>query len=189
MLFSHSKNTFLSHLSMALVHRMTIWEQSLRYLCWNAGYRLAGASDGLPIPPTHLVKLVSPLGELAWLLRGGKTGQECILYALRRNGFSIQDFRTILDFGCGCGRIMRHWKTCQGPRFYGTDYNPVLIDWCQKNLGDFAQFNTNQLNPPLEYEDGFFDFIYVFSVFTHLTEDLQHAWIRELGRVFKAGGL
>jgi len=170
------------------VHRLWVRRPDFRVLCWNAGYRLAGAADGLPIPPTRLIYLVTNWKEISWFLQSGQLGQESILYTLRRNGLHIEDFEAILDFGCGCGRIMRHWKSLKGPRLYGTDYNPDLVSWCQRNLDGFAEFKTNNLTPPLDYADEKFDFIYAISVFTHLTEDLQHVWMNELARVLKPKG-
>jgi Methyltransferase domain. len=72
-------------------------------------------------------------------------------------------------------------------KVYGTDYNRKLIDWCRQCL-PFAEFETNELSPPLAYRDAQFDFIYAFSVFTHLTESLQQGWLAELSRVLKPGG-
>jgi SAM-dependent methyltransferase len=69
----------------------------------------------------------------------------------------------------------------------GSDYNDKLADWCRRNI-DFAEFRTNDLAPPLAFEDEQFDLVYSFSVFTHLTGDLQQAWLVELHRVLKPGG-
>jgi SAM-dependent methyltransferase len=159
-----------------------------RIACWNSGYRLAGAPDGLPIPPTRLILLTILSREVSWFLRSGRMGRDSILHVLQRNGLSIADFDAILDFGCGCGRIMRYWKTLDGPQLRGTDYNPDLISWCRKKLNGYAEFDTNELEPPLIYEGERFDFVYTISVFTHLPESLQRAWIDELGRIIKPGG-
>lgn len=159
-----------------------------RLMCWNAGYRVAGAPDGLPIPPTRLIYLVTLSREVSWFLRSGYIGHRSILHILQRNGVDVESFDSILDFGCGCGRIIRYWKVLRGPRLYGTDYNPDLIAWCRANLGDFAEFKTNELAPGLEYEEGKFGFVYAISVFTHLSEALQIAWMKELARVLKRGG-
>jgi len=45
------------------------------------------------------------------------------------------------------------------------------------------------LEPPTEFPDDTFDFIYGISVLTHLPEMLQFAWMNELSRVLKPGGL
>ena len=63
----------------------------------------------------------------------------------------------------------------------GTDYNEDSIRWCQRTLR-FAEFVKNDLHPPLRWPDEKFTFVYACSVFTHLEESLQHAWMRELRR-------
>ncbi len=83
---------------------------------------------------------------------------------------------------------MRRWTEASGPSFFGSDYNPALVSWCRENL-DFAQFEVNALEPPLPFEDEQFDLVYSLSVFTHLTEPLQHRWMAELRRVTRQGGL
>jgi SAM-dependent methyltransferase len=106
---------------------------------------------------------------------------------LRKNDRPLSSFGRILDFGCGCGRLIRHLPAHTGAELSGSDYNPALIEWCRDNL-PFATFETNGLAPPLAFPDASFDFIYARSVFTHLPEDLQHLWIRELHRVLAPGG-
>jgi SAM-dependent methyltransferase len=107
---------------------------------------------------------------------------------VRHTGRELEELGAVLDFGCGCGRVIRSWAEVSGPAFSGSDYNPRLIDWCRANL-PFARFEVNGLAPPLPFDDGEFDLVYALSVFTHLTEPLQHAWMAELRRVVKAGGL
>ena len=46
----------------------------------------------------------------------------------------------------------------------------------------------NELTPPLPYDDSSFDLVYAFSVMTHLSEELQRAWVQECRRVLKPGG-
>lgn len=148
---------------------------------------LTESPDGLPLPPPQLVFLVSNQYNVHYFCRVGVLGAECIRGILAKNGIDLNSFEAILDFGCGCGRVIRQWKDLSGPRLYGTDYNPALIAWCRSNL-PFAEFGTNQLAPPLDYADEQFDFLYAISVFTHLPEELQFSWIRELARVVKPGG-
>jgi len=94
----------------------------------------------------------------------------------------------ILDFGCGCGRVlgwlMRHPS---GAEYHGVDVDEEAIDWCTRNLKR-AHFRVTPPQPPLPYPDGSFDIIYCVSVFTHLEEDMQDAWLAELKRILKAGG-
>jgi SAM-dependent methyltransferase len=92
----------------------------------------------------------------------------------------------ILDFGCGCGRVLRHFAD-SGVEVHGTDLNPKLVAWCRRRLR-FATFASNGLCPPLAYDDGRFGLVYALSVFTHLPETLQDAWMQELRRVLRPGG-
>jgi SAM-dependent methyltransferase len=108
--------------------------------------------------------------------------------AVGRAGREFETLGAVLDFGCGCGRVMRRWADVSGPAFFGSDYNPDFIYWCRENLS-FARFAVNRLEPPLPFDDEQFDLVYALSVFTHLTEPLQHKWIAELHRVVKPGGL
>ncbi|MGY1688890.1 class I SAM-dependent methyltransferase [Geodermatophilus sp. SYSU D01105] len=43
--------------------------------------------------------------------------------------------------------------------------------------------------PPLPFDDGRFDLVLGYSVFTHLPVDHQDAWLAELRRVTRPGGL
>jgi SAM-dependent methyltransferase len=151
--------------------------------------RFAGplAPDGLPIPPGHLITLVAGTPDIEWFLEYGRATDHATRAFLRRNGLDIARCSAMLDFGCGCGRIVRHWRDLPDTRLAGTDYNPRLITWCRENL-PFARFDSNGLEPPLTYSGESFDLITAYSVFTHLTRDLQQRWIDELARVLKPGG-
>jgi len=153
----------------------------------NEPLRMTGAPDGLPLPPPEMIRLVSGLDNTAVFYWGGILAARWIKGILAKNALDINQFSTVLDFGCGCGRVMRHWQSLSGPQFFGTDYNPYLIAWCQRFL-PFAAFQTNELVPPLPYADEQFDLLYTISIFTHLEERLQMLWMEELRRVLKPGG-
>lgn len=143
--------------------------------------------DKILIPPSRLIHLVAGNPSIFWFLKGGIQAQQAILNLLEKNGFNFNRFSTVLDFGCGCGRVMRHWYSYM-PDFYGTDYNSELISWSQQNL-TFCKFSVNQLEPPLDYEDNKFDFIYALSVFTHLPVILQIPWLEEMKRILRPCGV
>jgi SAM-dependent methyltransferase len=152
----------------------------------NARLRRAGAPDGLPIPPTRLILLVTASPDVGWYLESGRHAAASIRSSLARNGVDVTRLRSILDFGCGCGRVVRHWRGLPG-EVSGCDLNPRLVAWCRRRLG-FARFESNRLTPPLAYRDGQFDLVYALSVFTHLPAELQRPWIQELARVVAPGG-
>ena len=152
----------------------------------NAAFMKRKELDCLPFPPVRLVYLVTNTYRYEWFFETGTIGSQCIRSILEKNNMRIDAFASILDFGCGCGRIIRHWK--QDSRLCGSDYNPVLAGWCRENL-PFAEFTVNGLASKLIYADETFDFIYAISVFTHLTEELGFFWMKELGRVLRPGGV
>jgi SAM-dependent methyltransferase len=150
--------------------------------------RAAERSSGRPVPPGRLLHLIANTEDVSWFLETGALAARSIREVLHRNGLDINDFKSILDFGCGAGRVIRQWSSLQGPSLHGTDYNPALVTWCRANI-PFARFQVNGLDSPLEKPSASFDFIYCLSVFTHLSESLQRFWMGELSRVLKPGGL
>ena len=144
-------------------------------------------SDGLPLPPGRLIVLVAGTPEPEWFLESGALAARSITTALGKAGVELERMGAILDFGCGCGRVLRQWAHLGGPEIWGTDYNERLVSWCRDNL-PFAHLTRNALEPPLPLEDGQFDLVYGLSVFTHLPLRLQHAWMAELRRVVRPGG-
>lgn len=153
----------------------------------NIRYRLKGTSDGMLIPPSRLIYLVAGTYDMAWFLELGGLGARAIHETLARNGLDINGLEAILDMGCGCGRVIRHFSALKGVKIYGCDFNHKLVNWCAKNL-TFAKFETNQLEPPLPYASNTMDLVYALSVFTHWGQDLQFAWMDEMRRIIKPGG-
>ncbi|MBI4787810.1 MAG: class I SAM-dependent methyltransferase [Chloroflexi bacterium] len=169
-----------------IAKQMVTWGQNrVRNQLARRRNRLEG---GLAIPPSELIYLVAGTDDVSWFLQSGAAAAQSITEVLNKHDLEINRFGSILDFGCGVGRVMRWWSGLQETRLCGTDYNAALVAWCQKNLA-FAQFQVNGLVGPLAYSDASFNFIYALSVFTHLTEPQQLFWIEELGRLLHPNGL
>jgi SAM-dependent methyltransferase len=149
------------------------------------------ALDGLPYPPPEMIRLVAGISTrhrfYQRFMQGGAQVANRIVELLARGGHGIERNQSVLDFGCGCGRVMRWWKDLEATRLHGTDYNPYLVEWCRQNL-PFAEFSTNGLDAGLDLPDGAFDLVYSYSVFTHLPAELQQPWLDELVRVTAPGG-
>lgn len=95
---------------------------------------------------------------------------------------SYNDFSNILDWGCGCGRITRHFRNTKTTSIHGVDIDQENIDWCKENLKN-GNFLSIPLHPPTGLKDSYFDLIIGISVFTHLTEKDQYEWLNELKRI------
>jgi SAM-dependent methyltransferase len=155
----------------------------------NDASAAAGATDadGHPLPSSELRNWVAGTDDLEWFIKGGALGARTVVSMLAKQGVELDALDSVLDFGCGCGRVVRHLRHLTSVRIHGTDVNAAAIAWCDQHL-DFAEFATNRLEPPTRYRPSTFDCIYAFSVFTHLPEPLQGAWIGELRRILKPGG-
>jgi SAM-dependent methyltransferase len=144
-------------------------------------------SDGLPLPPARLRVAVAGTSDASWFLESGRATAETIRAAAARHDMDLDAIERLLDFGCGCGRVTRHWRRL-GAAVHGSDSNADLVDWCRRNLA-FATFMTNRLGPPLPLSAESFDVALAVSVLTHLPEHLQQAWLDELRRLLRPGGL
>jgi SAM-dependent methyltransferase len=126
--------------------------------------------------------------EASVFLDGGRLAAENIREILGRHRIAMQDLGSILDFGCGCGRVLRFLKDLeQQTELHGTDYNRHLADWCRRHL-PFVRIGINGGAPPTRYPSAKFGLIYALSVFTHLTEFAQKAWMDEFHRILRPGG-
>jgi SAM-dependent methyltransferase len=144
----------------------------------------------IPYPPFSLIQRVGHVGnenpEEAYdkIGRGIREIIESMLPAPW-----TWDGERVLDFGCGAGRVLRHFvPETERNEFWGCDIDVSSIQWLERNLcPPFKAFTCNE-KPGLPVADDFFSLIYAISVFTHLT-DHSTSWLLELHRTLKPGGL
>ncbi len=145
------------------------------------------AHNGLPVPPPKLRVKVSGHADLNVFLRAGQQQSGVIQSSLSRAGVDIKELNRILDWGCGCGRVLRWWRDLSDTEIHGCDYNPKLVQWVDRNL-PFVRARVNRLSPPLPYEPESLDLVYGISIFTHMTNKLATEWMEEIHRVLAPGG-
>ncbi len=161
-----------------------------RAKAWPANRRFREAYPGFATPPRHLVYDALNHVDLTRYREAGLRHAALFARVMREEtpaGAPLE----ILEWGCGPGRLIRHIADLlPGHRtsLTGTDYNVESVAWCRQNLPG-VKFVENRLNPPLPFPDSQFDVVYSFSVVTHLSEVVQLAWVKELRRVLKPGGL
>jgi SAM-dependent methyltransferase len=144
---------------------------------------------GLVPPPPHLQ--VRAAGEYyPHFIEHGDALLDALGAALLEIGRDWRSFDSILDFGCGCARVLRalHYRSSAAQKLHGTDIDKEAVDWCRANYSTVAEFTVNAVAPPMAYGDGMFDLVFSVSTFTHLPEDMQDAWLKELRRVTRPGG-
>jgi ubiquinone/menaquinone biosynthesis C-methylase UbiE len=140
-------------------------------------------------PPPRLRHRTHGAPDLPSFLRQGRRQVDAIRQGLDRCGRTFADVRTVLDFGCGCGRTAL-WLRKEYPHldYHGVDLDSESIQWALGHA-NFGSFQVSSPVPPLPFAESRFDLIFSISVFTHLPEDLAGQWLRELRRIVKPGGL
>jgi len=157
----------------------------------------AGAGQPLPLPPLEMRKLVGPTEDRFY---DNPEGERVIDWV------PAERYRSVLDFGCGCGRIARQLvqQRDRPERYLGVDLHRGMIRWCQENLAPRAPgfsfrhhdvhnpgFNPGPDKPstaPLPAEDAAFTLAIAWSVFTHLVESQIDHYLWEIARVLEPDG-
>jgi len=142
---------------------------------------------GLPVPPVWMLQAVVGSGDPEAFLASGRDAAGRFLAALADAGFEPRRFRRILDFGCGCGRVLRAMRELTGAELFGCDTQEAFIDWCARNT-PIGTFIRNEPFAALPFPDGHFDLVYALSVVTHLNEEHQDRLLSEWQRVLRPGG-
>lgn len=149
----------------------------------------------LPIPPIELRRSVgiedpaffdNPHGTLAF-----------------GDHVPAENYRSVLDFGCGCGRIARQMlmqNEIVPSRYLGLDLYRPSINWCRDNLRapgfEFRHlnaanvgFNPNGVRHADFGADEQFSLINAHSVFTHITEPDLDFYFDQCARRLTADGI
>ena len=98
---------------------------------------------------------------------------------------SITNFGKILDFGIGCNRVLGRLPSIHNS-LEGVDVDEQSISYCRENYKGI--YDVCSLEPPLNKPNNHYDFVWSFSVFSHLPIKSTDLWLRELHRITKENG-
>jgi acetyltransferase-like isoleucine patch superfamily enzyme/SAM-dependent methyltransferase len=142
----------------------------------------------MPDPGDDLIARVVGAADRTWFYWTGRESVREIQRTLAIADRTLDSFESILDFGCGCGRMLLWMEELgRAQMLHGTDIDAEAIAWCREHI-PYAKLSVNAGDPPLPFADGAFDLIFNHSVFTHIDERRQDAWLAELRRVTRPGG-
>lgn len=146
------------------------------------------SNETRPVPPIRLRWRIG-CPSIADLLREGEEVADQLSTAASAAGLALQEAGSILDFGCGCGRVLMPLVERGGSTaWHGCDVDEEALAWVRANVPR-ATATPNAFAPPLPYAAGAFDAVFSISIFSHLSGPDQRAWLGELHRVLRPGGL
>jgi SAM-dependent methyltransferase len=166
--------------------------ESLSFWGWlmTTGWsQYAELRELLPTPPPELIQRVTGAATEDEFHDSGYADASIFFDAFRENGFDFARPTRVLDFACGCGRLLRAFSRFSDRlELHGADIDAEAIAWNRRHLG-FARFDVVETAPPTRYPDGFFGGVYAYSVFSHLDEELHLHWLAELHRITSPGAM
>jgi len=108
---------------------------------------------------------------------------------VRQHLGGFEKVANILDYGCGWGRVIRYFlKDVEPSKLWGVDPFEEVLDLA-KQTNRWCDFRLIPTMPPTELPENNFDVVYLFSVFSHLSEDAHLRLLAEFKRVLRPGGL
>ena len=144
-----------------------------------------------PLVPKDEFRFGYSIGNAEEYLAWGKYDHDLIINHIKESNLYSEKL-TVLDFGCSSGRVLRHFEPeieNHNWKMIGCDIQASAIESMRAdNWSNGFEFFTSSTLPHLPLEDNSVDVIYSFSVFTH-TKYLWDAWLLELKRVLKSGGV
>jgi SAM-dependent methyltransferase len=143
-----------------------------------------------PIPSDDLIyDVVGGRNIIPQFLAAGAANHQFLQRLVLEAKGPLTNGARVLDWGCGCGRVARHWAAqASETEFHGCDIHGEAVAWCSENM-PFGAYKKTNLLPPLPYPDNYFDLVYGISVLTHLLFHTHYTWMAEIWRILKPGGI
>ena len=155
----------------------------------NAVREALGRGSLEPLPPAALRQRVHGSSDAATFEQVG-FGLASDIYYMASSVSDLPAGGSVLDFGCGCGRVARYLtKLLPEAEYVGVDIDAAAVAWSAEHLSHLGVYRCNEAEPPLDFPSDRFDLVVAVSVFSHLPVTMQHRWLAELARVTKPGGV
>ncbi len=153
----------------------------------NAEY--AAEHAGAKLPPPTLIYEVQGYATYDLYDTTGRRHAEALAALLREAG--VAGAPSILEWGCGPTRILARLPQAlndPGAIYFGCDPHRGAIAWAS-NAHPHLKLQVSRFDPPLPWAEKTFDAVYGVSILTHLGEASARAWVAEIARVLKPGGI
>ena len=144
--------------------------------------------EGVKIPPAWLIQAFTGAPDTIDHIEGGKRSADCYVKLYEDYCGDYGAVERVLDFGCGCGRVLSRMPLGGKTQYFGVDLHEQGLQWLRQTMPQ-GTFAPGRAMPPLDLEEESFDLIYSVSVLTHLDRTQELAWLDEWHRLLKPGGL
>ena len=117
----------------------------------------------------------------------------CEQAVLKELNLEDPDAASLLDMGCGRGRISHYFATLTGGQVFGYNIDPNqienAIDWAAEcEMSDRLHFKVGDHHKPLDYESATFDGCFSFqAVWPFFKKEELDDYAKEMFRVLKPG--
>jgi ubiquinone/menaquinone biosynthesis C-methylase UbiE len=169
--------------SVLIKHLHFRFEKTIHYF---HNQRFKKRNPSFAIPPDQWLFETFQLNYQKYFEDGNLAAKEILNWT---KDFLPKEMPTILDWGCGTGRIVQHLHQHHPYLLlYGADINDEMISWNHQHIKS-VHFSPISLFTPTAYPANYFDLIYGISVFTHTPSNMQKDWIDEMKRILKPSGI
>lgn len=154
-------------------------------------------------PAREDIRKIGPINTLREFKELGVQSLKVLLHFT-----NIQPDSTVLDIGCGYGRLaipLTRYLSPEGS-YRGFDVMPEAVEDCRRRIAsEYPSFEFSYLDVHnglynhqsevsadqvhFEYETSQFDLVFMFSVFSHMKPADVAAYLKEIYRVLKPGGM
>lgn len=120
----------------------------------------------------------------------------------------LKPHHKVLDVGSGNARMaypLRHFLDAgKGAEYHGQEIVKKAVSWCSDTYREYPHFHffhadiySKRYNPTgrqrsseylFPFDEGYFDFIFLTSVFTHMLKEDVQQYLKEISRLLTQGG-
>jgi 2-polyprenyl-3-methyl-5-hydroxy-6-metoxy-1,4-benzoquinol methylase len=147
--------------------------QNIKYKTANRSFLSPYLS--FPLPPDELLFETGQINYHWYLKSGREAATECFAFF---QAFHPSPAKTVLDWGCGVGRVTRHLPDFfPEAKIIGIDINQKVVEWLQQHIPNTQFLFASDIHSPFSTP---FDLVIGTSVLTHLPADRQASTLLQL---------
>ena len=138
----------------------------------------------------HFRELVAQYGTdyAMELIVGGEYDAVGALEESALLNLGLRPEHTVVDVGCGTGRLSSRLAPFLKGKFVGTDVLPEALEYARKRANRPDWEFVVAAEPPLPVETGTADWVTFFSVFTHILDEHIYQYLEDAKRMLRPDG-